>query len=133
MGAVIQTSTARTLGGPFKLGIDREGCSPTKDMFGLRIKPVTIEKLGGKEDGKLIEDGKIDTRQVVLITPAVSMKPTRYQILVGFNPELLKYGQISVPSVLNYYEVQNLTMQFTALRRTDLSNLDYIFELYMID
>lgn len=134
MSAIVKLGTASNTGGP--LGITNAGKDsvlPTKDYMGVRLSDVTMVKIGGKDHGGVITDNIIEARQTVLIRPAVEMLPRKYQILVSYNPLLLKYGIVSCPPIIAPSEVNNLSLQFTALKKIDLSDLEYFYELYMID
>lgn len=134
MAAIVKLGTASNTGGPLRLPIEaRTGAVTTQDYMGVRISSIKIERVGGKEDSIISSDGIAHPRQTVLITPGFEMHPVKYQILVGYNPELLRYGTVSCPSIISYQMINKLALQFSAFKKVNLLDLDYIFELYMID
>lgn len=121
---------------PNKLGITslaREFITSTNDLMGLRMKHGKIVRVGGKEDGQAVEGQIIEANQQVLIYPAATISPVKYQVLVSINPALLKNGMFSHPHIIQPGEGEDIVVAYKAGRRTDLAEIDYMFNLYMVD
>lgn len=103
------------------------------DYMGVRILQNRTVLVSGKDKGSEITDGVVNSSNSVVIYPDVEMHPRSYQVLVGYNPTLLEYGAVSCPSILSHFDISKLCMRFDAHRKVDLGELEYIFELYLID
>lgn len=133
MAAIVRLGPGKS-GGP--LGIPSEGLDHTiltPNMLALRFKHGTVTRLGGKQDGETITDGIIEANQTVLIEMPVMLRPRKYEVITSYNPNLLKHGIVSCPAVQSASDVEIVFLQFRALKKTDITELDYIFELRMID
>lgn len=131
MSAIVKLGTGSRTGGP--LGIPSNGAefvSTTSDHMGIQMKAGRVVKL---KDGNTLSDGIINANQKVIVYPAVTLNPKRYTILVSYNPELLEYGEVNCPAVVNFKEVDSIKLRFTAAKKTELHELDYIFLLHMVD
>jgi len=106
---------------------------PTNNLFGLRLLPGKALLIGGKSEGEVIEDGKIEVNQTVLIYPAATLQTVKYETFISINPELLRYGICGCASIIEPGEGENIFVQFKAARRTDLNELKYLCTLYQID
>ena len=130
MGAIVKLGTGR----PLRVkGGEENFIEPNKDYMGVKIGKVEIVKLGGQDDLLVLESGIVEPKQSVLISPAIEMNPRSCQLLIGYNTALLKYGRVSCPSILNYYELEDLVLRYDAVKKTDFNKFKYIFQLFMID
>ena len=121
-------------GGP--LGITSHGLGHTiltPYMRSVKFKAGKITRIGGQNDGELIEDGEIPANCKVIIELPTPINPRKYETLITFNPELLKSGMVSCPHVAGPGEGAKIFLAFQAAKKTVVSELEYVFELYMID
>lgn len=120
-------------GGP--LGITSHGIEHTiltPSMRAIRFKAGTITRIGGKHDGEQVEDGVVEANQTVLIELPTPLSPRRYELMVSYNPELLRHGTVSCPPILEPGK-NDIFVQIRCVKKTDLTEFDYIFELRLID
>ena len=120
-------------GGP--LGIGSEGIESailTEYMRSIQLKAGNITRIGGQHDGEIIE-GEVPANSRVYMTPSVPLRPRKYEIIISYNPELLKYGSVSCPALIGPNKGADIILHFHAAKKVDLSTFDYIFELSMID
>lgn len=96
----------------------------TKDSMGLKSHAKAMDS-----EGEVVSSVKLN--QTVKLVPPVQLKPRRYTCIIGFNPKLAEYGQVSNPVFFN--EGDEISLGFKASKNVDLSELDYIFTYYMID
>jgi len=96
----------------------------TKDSMGLRSHASAVTS-----EGEIVTEVKLN--QVVTLRPPVDIKPRRYTLMTGFNPELSKYGMVSNPGI--FAEGDEIFMTFKAFKNVDLAELSYIFTYYMVD
>jgi len=130
MGAIIKLGDGR----PLKVvGGQANFVKANPDFMGVRLLKTKVYQVGGKNDGEEIVDGKILTNQSVIVYPDINMQVRNYQFLVGYNPDLLEYGAVSCPGVVSSFDASKLCLRFDAAKKTDLSEFEYIFELYLID
>lgn len=121
---------------PAKLGLtaaDKHNTETTNSLMGIRIKAGEVIIVGGKSDGEHITDGIVEANQQVIIYPAATLKPIKYQTFVSINPELLLHGMCSHATIIEPGRGEDIYIAFKAGRRTDLKSLQYLICVYMID
>lgn len=121
-------------GGP--LGITSHGVDHTMltpDMRSVRFKAGHILRVGGQQDGSIIEDGEVPANSRCLIYLPTPLAPRKYEVILSYNPELLKYGTVSAPPMVSWREAQEMFIGFHAGKKVNLHEFDYIFDLYMVD
>lgn len=127
MSAFVKLPTTSGVGS--YLGIPSEGkglFKPTKDSMGLRSHAV----VAGLSEESQSFGMEIKLNQSVRLVPPVKLNPRRYTVMLGFNPRLAEFGQVSNPVFFNNDEI---CLYFKANKNVDLKELDYIFTYYMID
>ncbi len=120
-------------GGP--LGLGKEAIPVAKlspDMLSIRLPHGEVTILSGTKAGAANADGVVEANQRVLIKPYPESKARTYQIIVSYNPKLLEYGSVSVPTVLHPQMSAEICMHFHAAKKTDLNEFLYIFELLQL-
>jgi hypothetical protein len=120
-------------GGP--MGISSHGLDHTiltTQMRSLRFKAGNITRIGGQHDGEVVE-GEVPANARVHMTPITPLNPRRYEMIISYNPELLKYGSVCCPPMIGPGRGDEVILHFHAAKKIDLSKFDYIFELSMID
>lgn len=125
MSAFVKLPTTSGVGS--YLGIPATGkgmFKATKDSMGLRSHAIAITSDND-------ETNEVKLNQVVKLVPPATLKPRRYTVFVGFNPELAKYGAVSNPGI--FAEGEEIFMTFKAFKNVDLNELSYVFTYYMID
>lgn len=133
MAAIVRLGPGKS-GGP--LGIPTEGLEHTiltPNMLALRFKQGKVTRLGGKQDGEEIADGIIEANQTVIVEMPVPLKPRKYEVITSYNPKLLYHGIVSCPAVQAAGDINVIFLQFRALKKTDINDFAYIFELRMVD
>ena len=114
----------------------------SEDKDKVRIHPhdkmcivVDAGSIINVKDGMEIEDGIIQANQTVIIKPNVSLTPSKYHALVGFNSELSLMGAIVSPIALlvRPREKDKIGLIVRASKKLDISELSHIIELYQID
>lgn len=112
------------------LGLDgiKEGMRPTSDSMGWHLKG-SAELLSGEEAGQAVEEVKMN--QLIKIRPAMDIKTFRNISFIGFNPKLGEFGAINCSSIAAPGEPIELTLK--SYKNFNLSELDYVFTLYMAD
>lgn len=121
-------------GGP--LGITSHGLGHTiltPYMRSVKFKAGEIVRIGGQNDGEIITDGEVAANSRVIINLPTPVNPRKYETLITFNPELLKSGMVSCPHIAGPGEGEKIYLAFQAAKKINVSELDYIFELYMLD
>ena len=118
-------------GGP--MGITSEGAehtimSPSLRSIMFKAGPVILIK-----DNTVIESGEVEANQRVLITLPTDLFPRKYDILISYNPKLLEYGSVSCPPIVSADDKTEILLHFHAGKKTNLNDLEYVFNLYMID
>lgn len=98
----------------------------TKDGMGLRSHAVVATS---DEEG--LRSLELKLNQTVKLSPPVVLRPKRYTVMIGFNPKLAEFGQVSNPVFFN--EGDEIFMMFKANKNVNLNDLEYIFVYYMID
>ena len=133
MASVVRLGPGKS-GGP--LGITSEGIDHTiltPMMRALRFRAGDVIRLGGQQDGTIIEDKEVNANQAVIVKMPTPLLPRRYEVSLSFNPALLLHGTVSMPSMVEPTQGQDIFLQFKALKKVNLNDFDYIFELRMID
>lgn len=74
---------------------------------------------------------KIKMHQNIILIPSTPVNLKRYTALVGYNPELDSYGHVNCQSLL--FKGESPYLVFKAKKDMDLSSLDYIFRIIVID
>lgn len=137
MGSILKLAAQ-----PAKLGLnsaDKNYVEATNNLMGLRLSMGRVVLVGGKADGQELlsssaEGIVVEANQQVLIYPAATLNPIKYQTLISVNPVLLHTGMCSYASILEPGEgVDDLFIAYKAGRRTVLSDLKYLMCVYMID
>ena len=88
-----------------------------------------------KDGNPVVEANDLNVKkgQRVLLEPAEgALVPSKYEILVGINKELVKAGDVSYSAIVAPRSGE-LVLAFTARQAIDLSELGHIWELYMVD
>lgn len=134
MNSIIKLGPGKS-GGP--LGIPSEGNDLAKlstQMRSMRFPAGAIERLsGGGKEGTEEVGTEIAANVKCLINMPVKLNPRKYEIIISYNPELLRYGAVSCPSMLIPEDGADIFLGFQAYKKIDLAQLDYVFELFMID
>jgi len=133
MGSIVRLGPGKS-GGP--LGITSHGLDHTiltPQMRSLKFKSGDIVRVGGPNDGALITDGEVPANARVTIHLSTPVNPRRYEVLIGYNPELLKSGSVSCPNIIGPGRGDEIALHFHAGKKVNIRELDYIFELFMID
>jgi hypothetical protein len=102
-------------------------------MRSVKFKAGEIVRIGGQNDGEIITDGEVAANSRVIINLPTPVNPRKYETLITFNPELLKSGMVSCPHIAGPGEGEKIYLAFQAAKKINVSELDYIFELYMLD
>jgi hypothetical protein len=102
--------------------------SPTSDNMGARLRGTGI-LLSGEDAGKQVTEIKLN--QLVKISPIGKINAGKYTIFVGFNPALAELGAVSCPAFCGNGSEVSLVIK--AYKNFSLSDLDYIFNIYLID
>ena len=105
-----------------------DGLRPTTDSVGTEV-PGIAYVLGGPEDGQQVTDIKM--HKTILIKAPPYVRTQKYLALVSYNPALMECGLINCPSLLTPGEPLQLTIK--ALKGFDISELSYIFKVYLLD
>jgi hypothetical protein len=74
---------------------------------------------------------KVKMHQNIILIPSTLVNLKRYTALVGYNPELDSYGHVSCQPLL--FKGESPYLVFKAKKDMDLSSLDYIFRMVVID
>jgi len=77
------------------------------------------------------EDVKIKMHQNVVLVPALDVQIKRYIAMVGYNPELDNYGFVNCQPLL--FKGESPYIIFKAKKDMDLSSLEYVFRIVLID
>ena len=87
------------------------------------------------KDDTVIEDSIIHANQTILVKPKVPLNPTHYHAIVSYSPELAKLGVLASPVslVVRPGEEDEIGLVLRPSKKTDLSEIAYIFQIYMID
>lgn len=131
--AMVRVCTPSKTGG--YLGIPpelRQVVQSTGDQLCARLPAGKIEVVSGKLEGTMIEDGIVEANQSVVIHLPAALSTSRYQVVVSYNPELVRHGVVSAPSVMQPKE-NNIMLGFKAHKKVNLNELVYVFALYMLD
>jgi hypothetical protein len=105
-----------------------EQIRPTTDNMGARV-PGIATLLNGEDAGKLVNEAKIN--QLIKIVPVVGINPGKYTLHIGWNPKLAEFGAVSCNPFAG--QGTEVSLVIKAYKNFDLSELDYIFNLYVID
>lgn len=120
-----------------KLGLSRYlGVATTtigSEGFTSFLPAGDIELVGAPKGEPESSGLVIKKDQTVLIRPAVgAVNPSKYHVIVGFNPLLLKSGIVSSPGI-TLPRIENICLQFTAKKNINLEKLGHVFELSLLD
>jgi hypothetical protein len=100
----------------------------TPDHMGARLGGTAV-LLSGEDAGKPVIDVKLN--QLIKITPSMPINAGKYTLHVGFNPALAELGAVSCnPFVSDGAEI---SLVLKAYKNFSLTDLDYVFNLYVID
>lgn len=111
---------------------DRKFITATSDNLGALIGGnfSVLNKDG--EEGEL-KDDIIKVNQIVVVTPSIPLRTSKYTILVSYNPRLAEVAAINCPSILPPGEEVKLTLKafknFSIEEFTDM----YTFIIYALD
>jgi hypothetical protein len=114
----------------------------TQNKGKVRIHPqdkmcmlVDAGEIINLKDGEVIEGNSIQANQTVLIKPNIPLVPSKYHALVSYNPQLSLNGLLVSPvsMLVRPGEEDMIGLIIRASKKTDLSEIGHIFELYMID
>lgn len=120
-------------GGPLGLGSDAQKVAKlSPDMLSIRLPAGEVILVSGPSEGTHIADGEVQANQRVVIYPFPKSKARTYQVVVSYNPKLLHFGSVSVPSVLHPQMSGDICMHFHAAKKTNLNDFLYIFELLQL-
>lgn len=89
-------------------------------------------------DGSAVIGTAIQPNQTVLIRPGLNMKPRDHRVLIGFNPELLKYGAVSHAVFVTQDDFKahgdaGIFIRFDCKRKVDLADLTYVIRLVSLE
>lgn len=120
MGALVRVSQRSRIAQYLGLTVeDLEKVTITKDCMGVCV-PV-----------KVPEVCVIKANSRATLVPDVKIAVSKLNVLVSVNPEILSKGIAQCPSVLGVGD--DLVIEFTAYKQLDLSTLDYLVKLFIID
>ena len=103
-----------------------------KDSMCLMVEGGKIISL---KDETEVEDKIIQANQMVLVYPATPIKSTHYHLIVDAHPDLALAGCLAVPiSHLVAPGIEDrVGLLVRASKKTDLSEIPYLFNLYQLD
>jgi hypothetical protein len=104
----------------------------TRNHYGMELMGGTIVYLSGKNEGEVCFDGKIAANQNVEIRLG-TIRPVKREVLLTFNPELLKTCQVSAVPMFAPGEEQYVTLTLSCFKATDISELGWIVRLYTFE
>lgn len=132
MSSVLKLGPGKT-GGPLGiLGTDGSHIKYTVDLRAVQLAAGNCVRVGGQNDGEVVEDGDLNPNARYLIYPVVTLNPSRYNLILGYNQELLKYGTISAPPMLRAGN-KDIFLSISVNKKFNIKDLDHVFELSMID
>lgn len=132
MSSIVKLGPGKS-GGPLGVSLkDSEFIRYSTDLRSVLLHAGDCVRVGGVEDGKIAEEGELSANSRYLIYPVVQMNPSRYNLILGYNQELLKYGTVSAPPMLGAGN-RNVFISLQVSKKFNITDLDYVFELMMID
>lgn len=111
----------------YVIGFNPETCQPTSDMLGVMVKCTEAELLNGDSKGEMVSELKLN--QIAKIKSNVG--PRKFNALVGYNPELAEYGDVSLNPMLEGGEQLELIIKVR--KPMTLTDLSYIFKMWVIE
>lgn len=105
----------------------------SRDKVGALLPLGSIIRLAGDQAGEPLEGTELERSQLVKLLPPEGMiSPTKYQLVLSWNPLLGELGLVQAPPMVPPHS-DNVSLVFRPFKRLDLAELDYIFYIYMID
>lgn len=104
----------------------------SRNRYSIEVMGGTIIYLSGKNEGEVCFDGKIAANQNVEIRVG-TIKPVKREVLLTYNPELLKTCQVSAVPLFAPGEEQYVTLTVSSFKATDLSDMDWMVRLYVFE
>lgn len=107
------------------------GIRNTKTALGLELSGGKAIYLGGEKAGEDAGD-VIKANQRVEIQLGV-LKPAKYHVLIEANPALHRVGVVTHPRMVEPGDKLELSLFIRAEKQVDLTELDWLIRLYMLD
>lgn len=103
----------------------------TKDTQAVRVPASSVYD----KEGKLTDSLVVELNQRVKVTGACLFCPKKeYSAVVTVNPALYERGQVDARVIYTHENVQQTPiLYFKALKKTDLSKYDWVFEIKLLD
>jgi hypothetical protein len=91
-----------------------------------------VEFLSGKRQGEMLDGLIIPANSKVKLMMG-TIKPSKYNVLLQPNPELLLKASLGAPFILEPGEEQELVLVLNTFREVDLEEYTYFLRLYLVD
>lgn len=86
------------------------------------------------KDNTIVETSELQNNQSLFVKPVTNIRALRYRLLVSPSPKLAELGIISTLSHTVVPEGSDFNGIFLrTLRKVDLSEIDYMFNFYLLD
>jgi len=102
------------------------------DGYCLSLVSTSLPSILLDKDGEPIKDGVLKAGQRAQLS-AGELSATKYHLMLIPNPELARSAYIGGPLMLEPYTSERLEFMLKVERQIDVSKLDYLFRVYIMD
>lgn len=102
------------------------------DGYCLSLVSTAIPSILFDKEGEPVKDGVLKSGQRASLM-AGELSATKYHLMLIPNPELARSAYIGGPLMLEPYTSERLDFMLKVERQIDVSKLDYLFRIYIMD
>ena len=102
------------------------------DGYCLSLVSAAIPSLLFDKEGESVKDGVLKSGQRASLVIG-ELSATKYHLMLIPNPELARSAYIGGPLMLEPYTSERLDFMLKVERQIDVSKLDYLFRIYIMD
>lgn len=102
------------------------------DGYCLSLVSANVASVLLDKEGEAIKDGILKSGQRASLI-AGELSATKYHLMLIPNPELARSAYIGGPIMVEPYTSERLEFMLKVERQIDVSKLDYLFRIYIMD